>query len=91
MPEKKATEEIVKSIPGIVEKLMPEIPEIPSVTGGAIPGNVPKYYWWSNSFLIMKYKKKTNRNNTKRGGASTFSLYVFFHSIWTSVFKVFDD
>ncbi len=38
---KKATEEIVKSIPGIVEKLMPEIPEIPVVTGGAIPGNVP--------------------------------------------------
>ena len=39
----------------------------------------------------MKNKKKTNRNNTKREGASTFALYVFFHSIWTSVFKVFDD
>lgn len=38
---KKATEEIVKTIPDIVENLIPEIPEIPSVTGEAIPGNAP--------------------------------------------------
>lgn len=40
----KATEEITKAItdalPGLVDAAMPEIPEIPSATGGAIPGGM---------------------------------------------------
>lgn len=40
----KATEEITKAItdalPGLVDAAMPEIPEMPSATGGAIPGGM---------------------------------------------------
>jgi hypothetical protein len=40
----KATEEITKAItdalPGLVDSAMPEIPEMPSATGGAIPGGM---------------------------------------------------
>ena len=33
----KAVEEIAEAIPGIVAGLMPDMPELPSATGGAVP------------------------------------------------------
>tara|TARA_B100001059_G_scaffold180091_1_gene180821 strand:+ start:908 stop:1144 length:237 start_codon:yes stop_codon:yes gene_type:complete len=33
----KAVEEIAEAIPGIVAELMPDMPEIPGATGGAVP------------------------------------------------------
>jgi len=33
----KAVEEISEAIPGIVAGLMPDMPEMPSATGGAVP------------------------------------------------------
>jgi|TARA_B100001093_G_scaffold234233_1_gene224634 hypothetical protein len=33
----KAVEEIAEAIPGIVAGLMPDMPEMPSATGGAVP------------------------------------------------------
>ena len=33
----KAVEEIAEAIPGIIEGLMPDMPEIPGATGGAVP------------------------------------------------------
>ena len=35
--KKRATEEVMKVIPDMIGNLMPEIPEVPSVTNGAIP------------------------------------------------------
>ena len=35
--KKRATEEVMKVVPDMIGNLMPEIPEIPSATGGAIP------------------------------------------------------
>ena len=32
------------------------------------------------------YKKKVKKEATE-----TFFLYVFFHSIWTGIFKLFED
>jgi len=32
------------------------------------------------------YKKKQKKEATE-----TFFLYVFFHSIWTGIFKLFED
>jgi hypothetical protein len=34
---KAATDAVMKAIPGMLDAAMPEIPEVPSVTGGAIP------------------------------------------------------
>ena len=44
MPREKVVKEISEALPGIVKELIPDIPEIPSVTGGVIPDsktNVP--------------------------------------------------
>ena len=41
----KVVQEISEALPGIVKELMPEVPEVPSITGGVIPQsgtNVPK-------------------------------------------------
>ena len=38
------------------------------------------------SLKRKKYKKHENAQANKQ-----FFLYVFFHSIWTSIFSVFDD
>jgi len=34
---KAATDAVMKAIPGMLDAAMPEIPEVPSVSGGAIP------------------------------------------------------
>jgi hypothetical protein len=33
----------------------------------------------------------TTTRKDKKDAEKTFFLYVFFHSIWTSVFSIFDD
>ena len=33
----------------------------------------------------------TYKKQMKKEASQTFFLYVFFHSIWTSIFKLFDD
>ena len=35
--KKRATEEVMKVVPDMIGNLMPEIPEVPSATGAAIP------------------------------------------------------
>jgi hypothetical protein len=32
------------------------------------------------------HKKKANKD-----ASETFFLYVFFHAIWTGIFKIFED
>ena len=34
---KAVTDAVTKALPGIVDKAMPEVPKLPSATGGAIP------------------------------------------------------
>ena len=34
---KAATDAVMRAIPGMLDAAMPEIPEVPSATGGAIP------------------------------------------------------
>ena len=33
----------------------------------------------------------TYKKQMKKEASQQFFLYVFFHSIWTSIFKMFDD
>jgi len=33
----------------------------------------------------------TYKKQAKKEATETFFLYVFFHSIWTSIFKLFED
>ena len=33
----------------------------------------------------------TYRKQVKKEARDTFFLYVFFHSIWTGIFKLFED
>lgn len=33
----------------------------------------------------------TYKDRAKKEASQTFFLYVFFHSIWTSIFKLFED
>ena len=33
----------------------------------------------------------TYKKQVKKEAQNTFFLYVFFHSIWTGIFKLFED
>jgi hypothetical protein len=33
----------------------------------------------------------TYKNRAKKEATETFFLYVFFHSIWNGIFKLFED
>ena len=37
----KVVQEIAEALPKIVEEMMPDIPEVPSMTGGALPSSTP--------------------------------------------------
>jgi hypothetical protein len=35
--------------------------------------------------------QSTYKTRQKKDAQNTFFLYVFFHSIWTGIFKLFED
>lgn len=42
--------------------------------------------------LLLKYMSQSTYNKQqKKEATQTFFFYVFFHSIWSGIFKMFED